>query len=550
MGGDVLIEADSLLLEGGGQINVNTFGLGNAGQLTVRAQDIKVIGESESGDFFSGLFAQPDIFTGKGGNILIETDSLLVADGAIVDATTFGEGDAGNLTVKAKEIELNGVSDLALTPSIISTSSLGGGKGGNLTIKTNSLRVLDGAQIAVTTFDSGNAGTLNIAADQIELAGTSELGASGIFGSALFGTGAGGNLNIDTDRLSIQDGANIGVSNFFSRLDRGAGLGAAGSINIKANSLEMSSTNSEFPSSITASTNDGGGGNINLNIAEDIVLNNNSEIIADTRGNANGGNINITGDQFNLNNQSQVSVDSDGAGQAGNIEIRVNSLNANQGKITANSTQTGGGDITLIADSTLLDNNSEISTSVFNGTGGGGDVAIDSKFIIVRDDSDIRANAIQGDGGNINIDTEVILQSLDSEITASSEFGLDGLVEINSPDNDNQIGLVELPENIVDPTSLIAGQCLGKNNDSFATTGKGGLADNPSQNLRGESVWEDLRNFANAPSIAKESDLTASDKIVEAKAWNINDKGKVELLSHIPQSNNQDYGELFNQCRS
>ena len=181
---------------------------------------------------------------------------------------------------------------------------------------------------------------------------------------------------------------------------------------------------------------------------------------------------------------------------------------------------------------------------------GGGDVAIDSKFIIVRDDSDIRANAIQGDGGNINIDTEVILQSLDSEITASSEFGLDGLVEINTPDTDNQIGLIKLPEKIVDPTSLIAGQCLGKSNDTFAATGKGGLADNPSQSLRGESVWEDLRNFANAPSLARESDVTANDKIVEAKAWNINNKGNVELLSYIPQSNNQDYGELFNQCRS
>lgn len=548
-GGDILIEAGNLLVEEGGQVNVNTFGSGNGGQLTVRAQDIKIIWESDGGDFRSGLFAQPDIFfTGNGGDILIEADSLLIADGATVGTASLGEGDAGNIIIKAKEIDLTGSSDFF--SSNLSTASFSGGKGGDLTLETNSLRVLDGAQIVVIAFGSGNAGTLSIAANEIELVGGSELFASGIFGSALFGTGAGGNLNIDTDRLSIQDGANIGVSNFFSRVDGGEGQGPAGNINIMANSLEMSSANSEFPSSITASTNDGGGGNINLNIAEEIVLNNNSEIIADTRGNANGGNINITGNQFNLNNQSQVSVDSDGAGQAGNIEIRVNSLNANQGKITANSTQTGGGDITLIADSTLLDNNSELSTSVFDGNGGGGDVAIDSKFIIVRDNSFIRANAIQGDGGNINIDTEVILQSLDSEITASSEFGLDGLVEINSPDTDNQISLVELPENIVDPTSLIAGQCLGKNNDSFATTGKGGLADNPSQNLRGESVWEDLRDFANLPSIAKKSDLTANDKIVEAKAWNINNKGKVELLSHIPQSNNQDYGELFNQCRS
>ncbi len=365
-GGDVLIETGSLLLEDGGQVNVNTFSLGNAGNLTVNATDIKVISESEGGDFVSALSAQADIFlTGKGGDIVLETGSLLVSDGAQITTDTFGEGDAGNVTVKAQEIKLTGDSEFAssglfssteaeghggnvtvetdllqitdgaqiaatayssgdagilnitannidilgvseIFPSGIFASTIAEGRGGNLTIKSNSLTVADGAQIVTDTFGSGNAGVLNITAENIELIGGSEFNASGIFGSAVMDTGDGGSLNLKADSLSVQDGATISVSNFFSRENNEAGQGKAGNINIQANSLELDNTGSEFPSSITASTNNGGGGNIDINITGDITINNNSEISADTRGDANGGNINLTANNLNINNQSSI----------------------------------------------------------------------------------------------------------------------------------------------------------------------------------------------------------------------------------------------------
>ena len=65
-GGSVEIDTGSLLLENGGQINVNTFSLGNAGNLTVEAQEIEVSGESELGFFGSALYAQADIFETEG----------------------------------------------------------------------------------------------------------------------------------------------------------------------------------------------------------------------------------------------------------------------------------------------------------------------------------------------------------------------------------------------------------------------------------------------------------------------------------------------------
>ena len=630
-GGSVEIEADRLFLEGGGSVNVNTFSLGDAGNLTVRAKEIELVGESDGGDFFSALSAQADIFlTGKGGDISVKTDNLLVSDGAQISTTTFGEGDAGNLTIDAQNIELDGTSEfgssglfaategegdggnltvetdflqvnngaqvgtttfgegdggiLDITANKIEldgTSEFGSsglfaatdgegdggnltvesdflqvnngaqisttafflGNGGNLTIETDFLQVNNGAQIATNISGSGNAGTLTITAKDIDLSGGSELGASGIFGTALVDMGNGGNLNIGTDKLSIKNGATISASNFFSRGNGEPGLGKAGNINIEANSLELDNTTSEFASSITASTNNSGGGNIQLDITDNLILNNNSEITADTRGDGDGGNIAIASNNLQINNQARISVNSIGNGNAGNIDLTVNDLDSNFGKITATSQNSGGGDIKIAADFIDLQNNSEISTSVLNGTGGGGNITIDSNYILGRNNSDIRANAVEGDGGNINITTDVMLFDFNSEIDASSEFGLDGVIEIDNLNSDKQIGVVSLPQKIVDPTALITAVCPVKDGESLVTTGKGGLAENPSQSIRGESVWEDLRDVAD---VSKSSN---DIEVIEAKAWNINQQGKVELLSYVPQSAKGDYWTSFNQCR-
>ena len=49
------------------------------------------------------------MMSGDGGNLTIETQRLIIKDGAQVKASTFGEGSAGNLNIKASEsIELDG----------------------------------------------------------------------------------------------------------------------------------------------------------------------------------------------------------------------------------------------------------------------------------------------------------------------------------------------------------------------------------------------------------------------------------------------------------
>ncbi|GAB4545024.1 MAG: hypothetical protein Tsb0014_39140 [Pleurocapsa sp.] len=594
-GGNIKVETNNISVTSGAQAATLTFGSGDAGHLTVRGNKIELAGTSPGGAS-SGFLANVEFgATGNGGQIDVETQKLQIAEGAQIAATNFGLGIGGSVKAKASEIEVTGGSPNAPSGLFTAVAPPAEGDGGSLVIETENLKLIDGGQIAVSTAGLGNGGELAITADTVKLTGSSDYGSSGIFGNAIIATGNGGNLTINADNLTILDGATISVSNFSSRNNRPPGKGKAGNIFIEANSLKLDNTSAEIPSSINASTNTGGGGSITLDVGEIAAINNHSKIAAETKGSGDGGrvnlsantlnidtgglittstensgdagqieiqadtvtftglnsgvfsevrdsatgrggNIGINANNFALDNQAQVSANSMGLGQAGNISITAEEINANQGKITATSTQSGGGDINLATDFLFLENNSLISTSVLDSTGGGGNILIDSNYIIAQENSDLQANAVFGNGGNIDINTEVILLSLDSEIDASSQFGLDGVVEINNPDTDEQIGVVRFSEKITDPTALITAICPRETNNVMVVTGKGGLSENPSQTLRGQSVWEDLRDFSTTTNVAQN---ISNEGITEANGWTVNNEGNIELISHIS----------FNQCK-
>ncbi|MDJ0901263.1 MAG: filamentous hemagglutinin N-terminal domain-containing protein [Xenococcus sp. MO_188.B8] len=542
--GKLYINAQFLSITDGAQAAVTTFGEGNAGILDVKADNIELIGASPGGSA-SALFSNVETTAiGKGGLINVETKNLKITDGARIAAITFGSGLGGSIKIQAEEIELSGNSSLASSGLFTTVRPQAEGNGGNLIIDTDSLTVKEGAQIAVSTAGSGNGGELNLSADKIELIGAAEFGASGIFGNAIIGDGNGGNISVTTDDLTIRDGATINVSNFFSgNANVPPGTAKAGNIHINAQNIELDGVDS----SITATTFDGGGGNITLD-SKTITAKNGAQVTAETSGAGDGGSITISANEFNLNNQAEVSVNSTGQGQAGDIAITSDNLTLDEGRITATSELTGGGNINLVSDFIALDHNSLISTSVLDSTGGGGNITINSDYIIANNNSDLKADADEGPGGNITITTKALFFSPDSEITASSDFGVDGVVEIDNPNGDEQIGVPPLKSEIVNPAGIISSFCATDSTDKMIISGKGGLGENPSQNLRGQSVWEDLRDFTlasndnNAISPPESQEYNQnSETIIEANNWVVNDQGKVELVSHIPTS--------FNQCK-
>ncbi|WP_143727669.1 two-partner secretion domain-containing protein [Moorena bouillonii] len=153
--GSVRIKTQRLLVEDGAQVSVSTFGKGNAGNLTIEAKElVQVTDKSADGNFDSGIFAQanPDS-TGDGGNLIINTQQLLLKDGAQVSVSTFAQGDAGNLTIKAKEpVQVIGKSPDGKFPSGIFAQANrdSTGNAGSLNINTQLLLVFDGGRVGTT----------------------------------------------------------------------------------------------------------------------------------------------------------------------------------------------------------------------------------------------------------------------------------------------------------------------------------------------------------------------------------------------------------------
>jgi large exoprotein involved in heme utilization and adhesion len=119
---------------------------------------------------------------------------------------------------------------------------------------------------------------------------------------------------------------------------------------------------------------------------------------------------------------------------------------------------------------------------------------------------------------------------------------LDGNINVENINGDRPLELDQLPDNLVDRTQQIAKSC-GVGTNQFAIAGRGGLPENPLQNLRGQTVWQDLRLAA--IDSTKTSQVKAdqpSAKILEAQAWKINDLGQIELIAingDAPRLDNQ-----------
>ena len=570
-GGNINIDTDSLLVDGGAQINTSTFGDGDAGNITVIANDVKLL--ERVGENPSGLFARADYVgfdgAGKGGNIDLTANNLLISDGAEVAVGISNSGDAGNLKITADKIELtgtsagifnivepdalgNGGSIMIVADKLqvddnaqITADTLSSGKGGNLFISVDRFQVTQGGQVAVSTLGSGNGGILDITAREIELDGTNEFGSSGIFSSALEADGNSGNINLASDRLIITNGATINAGNFSSsNSDLSPGTGETGSINIDVDSLELDSSSAEQISSITASANTQAGGDITLDIANMAEISNRSQITAETLGEGQGGNINLIGDRLKLTDRGQISVNSNGTGNAGDIAIAASSFDLDRGRVTATATEAGGGEIALTTDSLFL-TDSLISSSVLDSDGGGGNITINNTdFIVGKNNSQIKADAVFGDGGKITIDTTGLFFDGSSNITASSQFGIDGVVEINNIESEKKLSTLQLANTVESPQAIVSSNCPVAKSNTFAITGRGGMTQNPGQYLPGEAVWQDLRIPTVSRGATKVSNYPRTT-IIEAQTWQVDRLGNVELLAQTPKS--ERFGHEF-QC--
>ncbi|MBP5971504.1 filamentous hemagglutinin N-terminal domain-containing protein [Brasilonema sp. CT11] len=383
--GDITISSSSFSLTGGAQLINSTFGQGNAGSVSVRASNSVELAGSNTA--------------------ILST----VEPG--------GVGNSGNIDIKGATFSLkDGAQLLTSVRQASSTQPAGTGDAGKININAASVSLKNGAALSTSTYGQGNAGDIAVRADN-----SVELVNANIFSNVESGgVGNGGNININAASLSLKDGAQLqtlvrGASN-----NQPAGTGDAGKININAVSVSLNNGAALF----TSTYGQGNAGDIAVRADNSVELVN-ANILSNVEsgGIGNGGNININAASLSLKDGAQLETlvreKSDtqpaGRGDAGKITVDVTGLVTIAGikdefrSGIHSEVQTGatgnGGDITISSGSFSLTDGARLTTSSY-GQGNAGNIALraDNSVEFVNGDifSNVEAGGV-GNGGNINI---------------------------------------------------------------------------------------------------------------------------------------------------
>ncbi|MEO0687035.1 MAG: filamentous hemagglutinin, partial [Cyanobacteria bacterium J06649_11] len=123
---------------------------------------------------FASFIGTNSFNSGNAGNIDISTNRFTSLDGSTVSSSTFSNGNAGNLTIDAREsIKVIGFDQTTFKESILTSLSVNSGKGGNLILNTKNLIVADGGRVDASTVNSGAAGSITInASEKVQIIGS------------------------------------------------------------------------------------------------------------------------------------------------------------------------------------------------------------------------------------------------------------------------------------------------------------------------------------------------------------------------------------------
>ncbi len=500
-GGDINVKANTLTIRDGSEISADNSGRGDTGNINVQVKDSvllerEILIPEEEREFSGSLGRDRNGITsnvnaaaiGNTGDVVIETGELTLRETSRIQSSSFGEGDAGRVIIRATDsISLEGdgnniLSAVDLTNISEDIEGLSGSTGG-IDIETGSLIVKRAGRIessirtggTAPVSGTGSSGLVKIMADSILLEGESDGerndGRPRRTGSGIFSVvqpGTIGILNpgieIETGSLTLRDGGRIRADTF--------GQGVGGNVNIRAKDfvrLEGNGTNSGVGSSISSASGNerppgqvlGNAGNITIETGL-LSVRDGGQIRTNTFRQGNAGQVTIRARESivfegqdiradfpdvddgveiinpNLPGGVFSSTEATSTGNAGGVDIKAPALLIQNGaEVTVNHGESGqGGDINLDADLLTLDQGS-VTAETASGLGGNISLEIGS-LLQLRNNSQISAtagnNQTEGDGGNITISSPIVfaIPNENSDIKANAFEGRGGEITINT----------------------------------------------------------------------------------------------------------------------
>ncbi|MFZ6800436.1 filamentous hemagglutinin N-terminal domain-containing protein [Undibacterium sp. Di24W] len=300
----------------------------SGGNVLVSGGDIQ-IGSPEFTSF-RGIASNATETSGKAGNITLRASGTLqILNGNSISSSTYGKADGGEVTIRAQQLFIDG-QNLTAT-GIHSNAEGGTGNAGRVNVSVDeNLRIQNGGAIATSTFSEGRAGIVTVKAKNVELDGKGiATGIVSETNSYLSNAGAGGEVNVQaSEKIVIKEGATISASSYTAGNRYKAA--SAGQIFVQTKDLYLDGLGDSGTGirSFTASV--GNAGNINIQASGDVHIVNGANITTETNFTGAGGNIglsakNLTIDGFGDGNTGIYSnVGTQGVGDAGNINIQIN----------------------------------------------------------------------------------------------------------------------------------------------------------------------------------------------------------------------------------
>ncbi|WP_205370558.1 filamentous hemagglutinin N-terminal domain-containing protein [Thermoleptolyngbya sp. PKUAC-SCTB121] len=549
-GGNIDIQARNLFVLDGARLFAGTLGTGDSGNILINATNqVRFAGTGAGGQTTVAFTNVEEGGIGRGGNISITAETVNLADGAQLIASTDGQGDAGSITIRAAgDVTFRGRSPNGVLPTAASSrvGEDGQGNGGNIDIQARNLFVLDGARLFAGTLGRGDSGDIIInATGRVRFAGNSANGQNSVAFTNVEtdSFGRGGNISITAEAVEFLDGAQLVAST--------EGQGDAGSVTIRAAgdvTFRGRSANNQFHSAIFSRIGAGGrgqGGNIdirsrNLFVLDgarlfsgtlgqgnsgDIIINatgrvrfagtsptgQTSVVFANTEGNAvgDGGNISLTANVLEMADGAQLVASTSAEGNAGDVVIRVGDRILLDGKDTSIFTR-------INAETLALDDRIQLR---------GGTIDIETGSLSVLNGAQLLSNTNgQGDAGDVLIRAsgDVLFQGLSADQQLTS--AIFSRVDNGATGNGGSIYIQARNLFVLDGARLFSGT-LGKGNSGditinatgqvrFAGTGPNGQVSVAFSNVEGNAVGNggDISITANRLELADGVQFVASTR--------------------------------------
>ncbi|NJL53335.1 MAG: filamentous hemagglutinin N-terminal domain-containing protein [Hydrococcus sp. SU_1_0] len=350
IGGDVTIENGGLIFAPGGRVELG--GLIEAGTVNFNNDNSLTFPEGIArGNVSLTDSSIASVLSDVGGSIGVNAANLeLASGGQFVSGIRAGGGSvdaqAGNIVISATDsVLIDGQENNNFTGILANVNTNSIGNAGNINITTGSFTAINSALIRLDSDGQGNAGNLTINATDSVLFDNATA-ATNVLSSAQNNSDSGnisittGSLTLDNDsrlvadnsalgtggdiRLNVTDQVSLNNSSFIN-----VSAAGGGSLTIDARNLELTSdSNIVAGITVNAATSDAQAGDIVINTTEDVLIDaadteSITQIVNSNLGSGNAGNIEVNARNISLINGGAINSFGDGQGSTGNITLNA-----------------------------------------------------------------------------------------------------------------------------------------------------------------------------------------------------------------------------------